>query len=59
MKKSLLIALFAVAVGFPVAGCSPAAATEMANCQACNKEFPKADLHDHGGKLVCKDCDNH
>jgi len=41
-------------------GTATAGATaELAKCDTCGKEFPKADLHNHGGKLVCSSCDSH
>lgn len=32
---------------------------EVAKCETCGKEYPKAELHNHGGKLVCASCDSH
>lgn len=37
----------------------PTASAELAKCETCGKEFPKAELHNHGGKLVCASCDSH
>lgn len=31
----------------------PTASAELAKCETCGKEYPKAELHNHGGKLMC------
>lgn len=70
--KKLLIGMICVAcVSFVGVGCTPAeqettgagaamsSTAEVAKCETCGKEYPKAELHNHGGKLVCSSCDSH
>lgn len=39
------------------AGSQPAGAeAAMATCGFCGQEFPKAELTEHDGKLICKSC---
>lgn len=69
--KSYLITLIALISLTVLGGCAATestttteagkstAAAELAKCETCGKEFPKAELHNHGGKLVCASCDSH
>lgn len=70
--RKVLFGLVAVScVGFAGVGCAPAeqettgagaamsSTAEVAKCETCGKEYPKAELHNHGGKLVCASCDSH